>query len=192
MLLKDIHKSTMLILLPAISCTGCKFLPTFPHQFAYINPTLEMPVTTRRQANHTRLAHADSHLNLNNLPAEIIEEIAYHLKSDAGDSEGTATDPSTEFEDVNVDLMSVTSIGSEDDVPDVPVMPCCRPGDLKKHSYGSRIPVLDDRSVFSATSKRIREIVFHRRQRRRRTIRYCPQWLQETQQVPLAIRARYM
>jgi hypothetical protein len=149
-----------------------------------------MPVTTRRQANQARQAHALSHLNLNNLPAEIIEEIAFHLTSDAKEPQETGVD-SSEFDDVDVDQMSVTSHTEEDGPPDVQVMPCCRPGDEEADWYGFRIPILDDRSIFSATSKRIRDIVFHRRQTRRRTIRYCDQWVQETQALPLTVRSRY-
>jgi hypothetical protein len=151
-----------------------------------------MPVTTRRQAKQLLQQHAASHLNLNNLPAEIIEEIAFHLKCEAEDSDETATDP-LEFEDVEYERMSVKSMDPEDGVPEVKVMPCCRSGDSEEEvdADGTRIPILNGCSTFSATSKRIREIVFHRRQTRRRTIRYCPRWLQETQHLPLVIRSRY-
>lgn len=156
----------------------------------------EMPVTTRQQANRARQAHAVSHLNINNLPAEIIEEIAFHLTPDSRHPQETETH-SSGFDDIDHDRMSVTSLTEEEGPPDVEVMPCCRPRDQEADWdeeadwYASGIPILDERSTFSATSKRIRDIVFHRRQTRRRTIRYCNQWVFETQDLPLAVRSRY-
>jgi hypothetical protein len=41
-----------------------------------------MPVTTRRQAYQAKQIHAASPTNLNNLPAEIIQEIAFYLNAD--------------------------------------------------------------------------------------------------------------
>jgi hypothetical protein len=149
-----------------------------------------MPVTTRRQATQAREEHALSHLNLNNLPAEIIDEIAFHLTPDARDPQETETDPPG-FDDVDHERMSVTSFTEEEGPPEIEVMPCCRLEDEEADWYESRLPILDDRSTFSATSKRIRDIVFHRRQARRRTIRYCDQWVQETQALPLTVRSRY-
>jgi hypothetical protein len=143
-----------------------------------------MPVTTRRQARQEQ----QSHLNLNNLPAEIIQEIAYQLHSDPDDS---VTDFGLDFSDIDFDRMSVTSWPSEDGAPDVKVMPCCRRGDTVVVGDEARIDILDKRSTFSATSSRIRDVVFNRRQKGPRTIRYCNQWIRETMQVTEATRARY-
>jgi hypothetical protein len=148
-----------------------------------------MPVTTRRQAEQALKAHAQSHLNLNNLPAEIIQAIADHLAPDREDPD--------EIEDLAGlddfdDQMSFFSADSQDNPPEVKVMPCCRRGDEREVSAGEpRIPVLDERSTFSATSKRIREAVWNRRQRSRRTIRYCDQWIQETLLLSEQTRSRY-
>lgn len=83
-----------------------------------------MPVTTRRQ--HDAL----SPLTLNNLPTEILHEIASHLGSGIQDSDNP-DDP-----DVEYDRMSIISLdtnrGADPDRAPVPQpMPCCRPGDEK-------------------------------------------------------------
>jgi hypothetical protein len=96
-----------------------------------------MPVTTRRQATQARQAHALSHLNLNNLPAEIIGEIEFHLTPDPIPPQETETDPLV-FDDVDHERMSVTSFTEEEGPPDVEVMPCCRPGDEEAEWYESR------------------------------------------------------
>lgn len=146
-----------------------------------------MPVLTRRQAQAAQEVHALSHTNLNNLPAEIIGEIASHLRSDWHDCDSEDSD----FSDDDYDQMSVGSVDPEDEPPEVKVLPCCRQGESQVAVDGSRIPVLDHESIFSATSKRIREIVFNRRQSRRRTIRYCDQWRRETMSLSVAARHRY-
>jgi hypothetical protein len=87
--------------------------------------------------------------------------------------------------------LSVVSVESDEDPPDVEVMPCCRSGDEKVCADEPRIPVVDERSVFSATSRRIRDVVFNRRQVIRKTVRYCDQWIEETMQLSEAARARY-
>jgi hypothetical protein len=133
-------------------------------------------------------AHVQSHLNLNNLPAEIIQAIADHLAPDREDPDETE-DPA-ELDDFDDD-MSFFSANSQDDPPEIKVMPCCRPGDEKVGAGEPRIPVLDERSTFSATSKRIRDVVWNRRRRSRRTIRYCDQWIQETMLVSEETRSRY-
>jgi hypothetical protein len=144
-----------------------------------------MPVSTRRQTQHAKHLHSLSHTNLNNFPTEIVDEIAHHLNPDPED--GYHSD----FSDVSYERMSVTSANSDMDKVEVKVMPCCRPGDEEVHADESRIPVLDDRLIFSATSRRMRDVVFNRRQTRRRTIRYCDRWKEETMQLSEAIRSRY-
>jgi hypothetical protein len=67
-----------------------------------------MPVTTRRQAQQQiKQAHAESHTNLNNLPAEILQEIAYHLNPDAAE---TSSDDESDFSDIEYDRQSVVSV----------------------------------------------------------------------------------
>jgi hypothetical protein len=148
-----------------------------------------MPVTTRRQAQQQiKQAHAESHTNLNNLPAEILQEIAYHLNPDAAE---TSSDDGSDFSDIEYDRQSVVSVEPDQGPPDVDVMPCCRAGDDESIATGAGIPILDYRSIFSAVSRRIRDVVWNRRQKRRRTIRYCDRWIQETTQLSEATRSRY-
>jgi hypothetical protein len=150
-----------------------------------------MPVTTRRQARQAEQAqqvHRLSHTNLNNLPAEILQEIADHLDPNTSETE---SDDSSEFSDDDYEWMSVTSQNPEDGPPEVKVMPCCRPGDNPIDADEPRIPVLDERSIFATTSRRIRDVVFNRAQKRRRTIRYCDKWIQETLELSEATRSRY-
>lgn len=149
-----------------------------------------MPVITRQQAIHAKQAHAASHTNLNNLPAEILHEIAFYLNADHEDPQPTETDTAG-FDDFDDDQMSVVSAESNDDPPDVKVMPCCRSRDEKVGAGEPRISVLNERSTFSATSRRIRDVVFNRRQTTRKTIRYCDQWIDETMQLSEATRSRY-
>jgi hypothetical protein len=151
------------------------------------SPHYTMPVFPRRQARHAEQAHAISHTNLNNLPAEIIEGIAYQLDPDA---DTTASDGS-EFSDIDYDRMSVISVDPKDGPPEIKAVPCCQLGDKEADADEPRIPVLNQRSIFSSASKRIRNIVFDRKQSKRRTIRYCDRWIQETMQIPEATRARY-
>jgi hypothetical protein len=148
--------------------------PMVSSQQSSITP-LQMPVTTSR-------------LSLVDLPAEIIQEIAYHLEPGSEDPDHS------DFSDVEYDRMSVTSMDSmdsEDSTPMVKVLPCCRAGDEESTVGEERIPVLDQVSTFSVTSKRIRDLLFGRRQKRRRTIRYCDRWREETMQSPEATRSRY-
>jgi hypothetical protein len=130
---------------------------------------------------------AVSHLNLNNLPAEIIQEIASHLRPDWYESQSADSD----FSDDDYDDMSVCSVEAEDGPPELKVLPCCRPGDSEASEGESRTPILDDEANFSATSNRIRDIVFDRPQGRRKTIRYCEQWRRETMKISEAVRLRY-
>lgn len=139
-----------------------------------------MPVTECRQAQDVT-----QRLGLNDLPAEIIQEIAHHLDPDPQETD------SSEFSDVDYNQMSVTSMDPEDGKPAIKVMPCCRPGDEKALADDSRIPILNDRSNFSATSRMIYNVVAEGRLTRRRTIWYCQKWIQETKQIPEATRSRY-
>jgi hypothetical protein len=148
-----------------------------------------MPVTTRRQAQQQiKQAHAESHTNLNNLPAEILQEIAYHLNPDVEDA---WSDKGSKFSDIEYDRQSVVSVEPDQGPPEVEVVPCCRDGDEKKIASGAGIPILDDRSTFSTVSRRIRDVVWNRRQKRCRTIRYCDRWIQDTMQVSEATRSRH-
>jgi hypothetical protein len=144
-----------------------------------------MSASPHAQTPQAQQAPPYSAPNLNDLPAEIIQEIAHHLAPDALDADRDDPDDS----DIEYDRMSVTSL--EYGEPNPKVMPCCRKGDEKVGADESRIPVFDARSIFSATSRRIRDAVFSCRQTRRRTVRYCQQWIQETQQLPESIRSRY-
>jgi hypothetical protein len=148
-----------------------------------------MPVTTRRQGKERLQAHAQSHLNLNNLPAEILQEIASYLAPDREDPD-QIEDPAR-LDDFDDGRMSFFADYPEDGTPETKVLPCCRPGDEKVDASEPRIPILDERSIFSATSKRIREVVWNRRQMSRRTIRYCDQWILETKKVSEETRSRY-
>jgi hypothetical protein len=145
-----------------------------------------MPVTTRRQAQQAQQTREDSTVTLDHLPAEIIQEIMYHLDPHTQDAESV----DSEFSDVDYDRMSVTSMGYGS--PERKVMPCCRIKDGDVGAGESRIPIMDSRSTFSATSRRMRDIVSSERHTRRRTIRYCKQWIEETRQLSGAIRSRYM
>lgn len=141
-----------------------------------------------QQAQQAQQEHALSRTNLNNLPAEIIQEIARQLNPEEEQSEvGYGSD----FADVDCDRMPVDAFPLKHGPRDTKVMPCCRWGDPRVGEGETGIPVLNNCSVFSATSKRIRDIVFHRRQRKQRTIRFCNHWTAETKQIPEAVRARY-
>jgi hypothetical protein len=155
--------------------------------------TSAMPVTTLRQARNAEQAHSLSHTNLNNLPAEIIQEIANHLHPPRklNQVKETETKDPLEFSDDDEDQMSVFSRGPGDGTPEVKVMPCCRPGDDTVVAEEPRIDVLDGSSIFSAASSRLRNIVFNGRQTRRRTIRYCDKWIQETRKLSEMTRSRY-
>jgi hypothetical protein len=143
---------------------------------------------TRRKARQEEQAPADPPINLNDLPAEILLEIAYHLNPDA---EEAWSEDGSDFSDIEYVRQSVCSWESSKDPSEVDVIPCCRPGDDARIASGGEIPIRDHRSTFSAVSRRIREVVWNRRHKRLRTIRYCERWIQETTQLSEATRSRY-
>jgi hypothetical protein len=179
----------LLILMRAIGCSIKSPRQLLASFWCISIPSFVMFVTTRQQAYHTKKPHAASHLNLNNLPAEIIEQIAFHLNPDSKDPHHTANPArSDDFDD---DQMSFFSDYAADKTRETKVIPCCQFGEENVDASEPSIPILDARSIFSATSKRIRDVVWNRRQTKRKNIRYCDQWILETRHVSEETRSRY-
>jgi hypothetical protein len=146
-----------------------------------------MPIPTRRHDCRANEMHKLSRTKLDSLPAEILQEIAYHLDNNPEEPETSLSG----FSDVDHERMSVTSLDPPYGKPNVTSMACCRPGDPEMYENESRMYVLSDYRTLAATSRRIREVLLSCRQTRRETIRYCDHWKKKTMQLSDVTRSRY-
>jgi hypothetical protein len=93
-----------------------------------------------QQAQQAQQEHVLSRTNLIDLPAEIIQEIAYYLSSEEDQSE---VGYSPDFSDVDCGRISVDAFPSKYGPWDMTVMPCCRWSDPRVEEGQRRIPVLN-------------------------------------------------
>jgi hypothetical protein len=133
-----------------------------------------MPVSTRNQIREhdaaRLLAASQSHTNINNLPTEIIDEIASHLR---------AATRAAKLDGLDSD----SDDGELHEGTDMRLRCRCRPRNKIKVSKP------DFSLNLSSCSQRLRKVVFEDVPQRMESIGYCDSWLRESRLVCQRVRS---